>query len=79
MSAISEYYLLQLEVKTEPETSDLKIEEEIPNEMKELLQKYQPIFEKPHGPPPKRAQEHRIQLVEGTGLVKVRPYRYPFS
>lgn len=37
------------------------------------------MFDKPHGLPPIRENEHHIILKEGTGPVKVRHYRYPFS
>ena len=47
-------------------------------ELKELLQKYQPIFHIPNTLPPLRAHDHRIILEHNSGPINVRPYRYPY-
>jgi len=44
-----------------------------------LLQKFHAIFDKPSGLPPQRSQDHCIPLLDSSGPVKVRPYRYPYS
>jgi hypothetical protein len=43
----------------------------------QLLQEYSLVFLEPKGLPPIRSKEHAITLVEGSGPVNVRPYRYP--
>jgi hypothetical protein len=42
-----------------------------------LLKEYDDLFVPPTGLPPERFQDHQIQLLPGTLLVAVRPYRYP--
>lgn len=44
----------------------------------EILQRFSGFFEEPKGLPPKRSHGHHIILKEGTVLISVRPYRYPF-
>jgi hypothetical protein len=43
----------------------------------QLLQQFQGLFEEPQGLPPPRQHDHQIPLLEGTGPINVRPYRYP--
>ena len=43
----------------------------------QILQNYASVFVEPKGLPPIRSKEHAITLVEGSGPVNVRPYRYP--
>lgn len=44
----------------------------------DLLQKYAAVFQEPKQLPPPRQHEHSIPLLEGTQLVSMRPYMYPF-
>jgi hypothetical protein len=41
-----------------------------------LLAKYQHLFVKPHGLPPKRSVDHAIELIPGALPFRLRPYRY---
>ena len=50
-----------------------------PSDMLTLLRKYISVFHKPYGLPPSRSHDHAIPLLLGVSLVKVHPYRYPFS
>ncbi|XP_026399723.1 uncharacterized protein LOC113295606 [Papaver somniferum] len=47
-------------------------------QVKEILAKYQIVLAEPQGLPPKRDQDHKIQLYQGHGPVSTRPYRYPY-
>lgn len=47
------------------------------SEITSLLDGYFKIFREPKGLSPQRGKEHAITLMEGQGLVNVRPYRYP--
>jgi hypothetical protein len=44
----------------------------------QLLQQFKGLFEEPQGLPPPYQHDHQIPLLEGTGPVNVRPYRYPY-
>jgi hypothetical protein len=46
-------------------------------ELLQLLESFQEMFEEPRKLPPTRRHDHQIPLVEGSGPVNVRPYRYP--
>ena len=52
--------------------------EEVPNELKPVLAKFERVFFAPIELPPWRGKEHGITLALGTSLVSVRPYRYPY-
>ncbi|XP_054820707.1 uncharacterized protein LOC129319639 [Prosopis cineraria] len=74
---ISEVYLVQmmaLESLLSLDKSDV-----LQEDLDTVLSKYSIVFETPHELPPSRECDHRIILQPGTGPVKVRPYRYPFS
>ncbi|XP_028755923.1 uncharacterized protein LOC114715292 [Neltuma alba] len=75
---VAECYFLQMEQIEAGQEGDT-VDEVMGTEMQAVLDKYQSIFEKPHGLPPPRERDHRILLKEGTEPVKVRLYRYPFS
>ncbi|KZV50196.1 hypothetical protein F511_26056 [Dorcoceras hygrometricum] len=47
-----------------------------PRELQEVISKYGTIFDKPQGLPPSRSQDHAINIKEGKGPVRGRPYRY---
>jgi hypothetical protein len=49
---------------------------EVPDIIKQLLAKYQHLFVKPHGLPPKRSVDHAIELIPGALPFRLRPYRY---
>lgn len=46
-------------------------------ELEEVLGQYPQVFRELNGLPPIRRIVHSIILHSGTGLVSVRPYRYP--
>ncbi|RDX87121.1 hypothetical protein CR513_31446, partial [Mucuna pruriens] len=76
---IGDSYIEFLEDIIEGYNSSNQGPKSIQEEMQELLQRYQHIFEKPHGLLPLRGHEHHITLEKGAGPIKVRPYCYPFS
>lgn len=76
--AISELYFLQYDLSVDIDTGNIIVPANTAEEFCDLIGRYQRIFQKPHGLPPTRVQDHRILLVNGTGPIKVRPYRYPF-
>lgn len=45
--------------------------------LEELFAEFADLFHEPSGLPPLRNCDHKICLEPGTGLVVVRPYRYP--
>jgi hypothetical protein len=50
---------------------------QLPPEIAQLVQQFQPLFEPPSSLPPWRACNHTIPLIPGAHPVFVRPYRYP--
>lgn len=76
-NAIVELFALQY-CSMEPQDT-LALPSDTPTDLTALLNRYKSVFEVPHGLAPPRAFDHRIILQAGTGLVKVKPYRYPFS
>lgn len=48
----------------------------IPEVIRQVIHKYQEIFEEPKGLPPRRNCDHKIPLIEGAQPVNLRPYRY---
>lgn len=51
---------------------------DIPPVVREVLEKFTPVFEVPTGMPPRREFDHRIHLLPHSKPVNVRPYRYPY-
>lgn len=51
----------------------------MPEQIKSLLNQFASIFQEPTELPPERGFEHSIRLIEGSGTVAVRPYRYPHA
>jgi hypothetical protein len=49
---------------------------ELSEEIQNLLQQFQAVFETPSELPPRRVCDHRIPLTQGTTLVQPRPYCY---
>lgn len=47
-----------------------------PSEIKQLVEEFADIFDKPKGLPPKRSHTHTIPFITGAQLFKLRPYRY---
>ncbi|KAL6323626.1 hypothetical protein AAG906_039221 [Vitis piasezkii] len=50
----------------------------VPQELKELIEAFDDIFQAPSQLPPQRDIEHQITLKEGTDPINVRPYRYAY-
>lgn len=55
-----------------------KLEVKQKGELNELLDSFGDAFKDPQGLPPRRQHEHDIHLIEGSGVVNVRLYRYPY-
>jgi hypothetical protein len=68
--------VVQLNILTQDgeHTSDVRL---LPAEVRELLQQFQGLFEKPVGLPSSRACDHEIPLILGARPVNIRQYRYP--
>ncbi|KAL4334964.1 hypothetical protein GQ457_07G040680 [Hibiscus cannabinus] len=49
----------------------------LPNDLQQLLDEFEMVFQEPMGLPPSRGHEHRIVLQDDQAVVKIRPYRYP--
>ncbi|KAJ0744829.1 putative nucleotidyltransferase, Ribonuclease H [Helianthus annuus] len=49
-----------------------------PSDLRQLLSRFQRVFQQPSSLPPRRLHDHRILLKPGAGPVSVRPYRYPY-
>ena len=50
----------------------------VPQELKELIEAFEDIFQAPSQLPPQRDIEHQITMKEGTEPINVRPYRYAY-
>ncbi|XP_028802456.1 uncharacterized protein LOC114757550 [Neltuma alba] len=77
VEAVAEYFMLE-RIIDESEQGTVE-HQGAPEELTNLLHRFAKVFENPHGLPPSRGHEHRIDLLPGTGPVRVRPYRYPVS
>ncbi|XP_071909528.1 uncharacterized protein [Coffea arabica] len=53
-------------------------QDEVPAEVKQMLNQYQDIFVEPQGLPPPRSHDHGIPLKEGARPFQLRPYRCPY-
>lgn len=53
--------------------------QELPEQIKKVLEQYESVFQEPVQLPPERGFEHSIRLIEGSKAVTVRPYRYPHA
>lgn len=49
----------------------------LPDEIKQVLDKYAKVFAPPKGLPPRRQFDHTIPLIPGASPVAKRPYRIP--
>jgi hypothetical protein len=58
------------------ELLDFADKETLLPEVKQLLEEFAPVFNKPSALPPSRQADHKIPLVHGAQPVKARPYRY---
>ncbi|XP_072960047.1 uncharacterized protein [Typha angustifolia] len=59
-------------------TQNMEDSTPLPVDLKAILQEFKDVFQQPHGLPPPRAQDHRIEILPRAGLANVRPYQYPF-
>ncbi|XP_027086384.1 uncharacterized protein [Coffea arabica] len=53
-------------------------QEDVPAEVKQMLNQYQDILAEPQGLPPPRSHDHGIPLKEGARPFQIRPYRCPY-
>ncbi|KAF3664757.1 hypothetical protein FXO38_09934 [Capsicum annuum] len=53
--------------------------DQIQAEVTLLVNRYDTLFQKPKGLPPRRKCDHAIELLLGSNPVKLRPYRYSFE
>ena len=51
-------------------------ESELPEEIRQILDKFAVVFDTPSGLPPRRACDHKIPLMEGAQPVRIRRYRH---
>lgn len=66
-------YAVQVEEKASAQE-----ERQLPEDLKQLLQEFQEVFQTLQGLPPKRSCDHQIPLLQPDKAVKIRPYHYPF-
>lgn len=66
-----------LHTPAEVQKADEEGVKQSPDFLREVLSKYNQVFEMPLGLPPKRNLEHAIVLQEGANPVSIRPYRHP--
>jgi hypothetical protein len=62
--------VIELRITMETETNT------VPDQIVELVNKYQELFAAPKGLPPKRLFDHDIPLLPGVNPFRLRPYRY---
>jgi len=68
-------WAVECQITTEGTTAKVSSQ---PKDIKKLLQKHKRVFEDlPHGRPPDRGIEHRIELEAGTLPIKIHPYKHP--
>ena len=77
--AIDEIYTLEVSHVPVWVQTALDLPEQMEPELVLLLHTYKGVFDQPTGLPHTRAHDHAIPILEGTGPVKVKPYRYPHS
>nr|XP_009789507.1 PREDICTED: uncharacterized protein LOC104237120 [Nicotiana sylvestris] len=70
IDAISSFFCLELVHE------DMVTSENTPVELKEILNSFEDVFQKPL--PPERSQDHAIHLQPGISPVNVKPYHYPY-
>ncbi|GJW26149.1 reverse transcriptase [Tanacetum coccineum] len=55
----------------------LEVNDLVPEEIVEVLQDYESVFEVATSLPPKRSHDHTIPLIPNTPPINIRPYRHP--
>lgn len=51
-------------------------EKTVPEEIQNLIQQFDKLFQEPKGIPPHRSSSHTIPLIPGAQPFRLRPYRY---
>ncbi|XP_057425934.1 uncharacterized protein LOC130719329 [Lotus japonicus] len=77
--AIEECFAIHLIHQDVPEDTLKDLPTDIDPELAILLHTYATVFAVPTTLPPQRVQDHAIPLQQGSGPIKVRPYRYPHT
>ncbi|XP_074328019.1 uncharacterized protein LOC141665930 [Apium graveolens] len=67
------YFLIQVMA-----VSEKPPQEDIPQEIKSLLDEYMDVFAEPKGLPPPRSHDHRIPLKTDSSPVNSNPYKCPY-
>lgn len=58
-------------------SKEVPIVQELPLEVQKLIQKYKKVLQDlPMKMPPKRGIKHIIEVISGSSLVNIKPYRY---
>jgi len=78
-NSVAEVYTMQLLDHSPKLSPCLELPTLMAPNLATLLKAYASVFTTSTTLPPPRSHAHHIPLIEGAGLVKVKPYRYPHS
>lgn len=77
--SIAEVYTIKMVDPTAQAIPLPELSDDMEPELALLLCNYASVFATPTSLPPHCTQDHYIPLIEGSGPIKVKPYRYPHS